>query len=137
MGLISPLHSDSGSPLEHVKVPLAKGIDTLKGFLADLQDLNEIDSLPPAMQQLLTLSSQVADILDGKDSYALGEFSNGIPTLRKAIASLEPLVNQIKAELTRDGDENELGDGPFSSAWTNALIGRATNELTALRNLIQ
>lgn len=136
MDLISPLHSDSSSPLEHVKVPLAKGIDTLKGFLADLQELNEIDSLPPAMQQLLTLSRQVADNLEGKDAYTLGEFSNVIPTLRKAIASLEPLVNQIKVELARD-DENELGDGPFSSAWTNALIGRATSELTALRNLLQ
>lgn len=126
---VNPVPHEHGPPVEHQK-GLEKGIAQLSTLLASLQDIE--GDLPPAVQQVVTLAGQITPLLDVdqlRGKHAI------IPALHKAIASLHPIVHQVKDEL-ENSDAIDFEKGPFSTAWTNSLLDRATTQLNTLLELL-
>ena len=128
---VHPTSSDHGPPEGHLKVPVDKGVERLNGLLNDLSILE--GDVPPAVQQVLDLRTQLLSLLGTKD---LSEMHGIIPALNKTMASLQPIVHQAKQELERS-DTIDYDKGPFSSAWTQGLLDKAIAELTSMIGLLE
>lgn len=133
MNMVGPVdHTNHahGPPAAHQKVAVDKGVEQLNELLTDLQGLT--GTVPPAVQELLNLGGQLATLLSTRD---LTELHGVIPALHKTIASLNPIVHQLKKEL-EDTTTVDFEKGPFSTAWTNTLLDKATAQLTSFIQLI-
>jgi hypothetical protein len=131
VGPITPAHPHGGPHAEHLKVPVEKAVGDLSSLLTDLQGLDQMGTLPPAVEGLVTLVGQLTTLLGTKDTADLAKISGIIPALRKTMASLEPLVHQIQEEKKKNGTI-DFANGPFSTAWSNTLLTKATGEVTDL-----